>query len=118
MVHINVTTEPPGAKIILISLDTRITRTYYSPTEISYDPGVCFKPKLIIEKPGYVGKVIHLVPDMLRDKYHIVLEMAAEGRDKLGERPQMGAPEQLDDSIKMWIPDIKAQTPAFDPSHQ
>ena len=116
-VYLQVTTNPPGAKIVLVSLDTKYTATYFSPADIYYDPGICFEPSLIIESPGYARKVVRLTPDSLPQKLHITLDKITGAENKEDKPVQMGAPENMEENIKQWIPDIGAETPAFDPAH-
>ncbi len=117
LINIHVTTEPNQAKVIFTSKDIAVTYTYFAPADISYDPGLCFDPTLIVEKAGYNTKVIRLKPKTMSEEVHIVLEEKTEGQIQKQRPPQMGAPEELGDSIKQWIPDIKTETPAFDPEH-
>ncbi len=120
-IELSVTTEPEGARITFISLDRKITKTYFAPAKISYDPTMCYNPYLIVELQDYVKKMVKL--DKIKSEFgiqelHIVLDKLTPEQIKQEERVDIGVPDNLFNNIPNWASEINSSTPAFDPTHQ
>lgn len=74
MQKVRITSEPDGAKIMLISMGNRQMQTFYAPAEINYMVTPAMPTVLTVAKKGYKPKNVRL--DGTKDEIHVVLEKA------------------------------------------
>ncbi|MBI5787646.1 MAG: hypothetical protein HZA78_02160 [Candidatus Schekmanbacteria bacterium] len=71
---IKITTEPDGAKIMVISMGNRKMQTFYSPAEISYVLTPAMPTVVTVAKKGFKSQNIRL--DGTKEEIHVVMEKA------------------------------------------
>ncbi len=74
MGQIHITTEPDGAKIMLVSMGSRQMQTFYAPADINYMITPAMPTVLTIAKKGYKPKTIRL--DGKKKEMHVTLDKA------------------------------------------
>ncbi len=71
---VRITTEPEGAKIMLISMGNRQMQTFYAPAEIDYMITPAMPTVVTVSSKGYKPKNVRL--DGSKEEIHVILDKA------------------------------------------
>ncbi len=101
MGEVRITTEPEGAKIMLISMGSRQMQTFYSPANINYMVTPAMPTVVTIAKKGYKPKNVRL--DGTKQEIHVILEKTllmptmdfGGGAGGFGSGPGAGRPSDV-----------------------
>ncbi len=75
MRQVHITTEPDGAKIMLVSMGSRQMQTFYAPADINYMITPAMPTVVTVAKKGYKPKTVRL--DGKKKTLHVILDKAS-----------------------------------------